>query len=66
MLLAVAFFLMKELAQQYKMNKPGWIQQIDFDSLIPENIKNKIMLPLKTDPWQDVLEIPEEYLFKSG
>ena len=57
---------MKELAQQYKMNKPGWIQQIDFDSLIPENIKNKIMLPLKTDPWQDVLEIPEEYLFKSG
>jgi hypothetical protein len=62
----LAINLMKELVQKFEINKPGRIEQIDFDSLIPENIKNKIMQPVTIDPWSDVLEIPDGFLYKSG
>jgi len=61
----MAFFLMKELVRNFELDKPGRIGQIDFDSLIPENIKEKIMNPITLDPWSDVLSIPDDFLFKS-
>ena len=62
----MTFFFMKELVRNFELHKPGWIDQIDFENLIPENIKNKIMKPITKDPWSDVLEIPDDFLFKSG
>jgi len=62
----MTYFFMKELVRNFELNKPGWIDHIDFDSLIPENIKIKIMHPVTIDPWSDVLEIPDDFLYKSG
>lgn len=62
----LAYFLVKELVQKFELNQPAWIDHIDFDGLIPEEIKNKAMLPVTHDLWTDILSIPEGFLFNPG
>jgi hypothetical protein len=62
----MAFFLVKELGRNFELNKPGWIDHIDFDSLIPDKIKNRIMQPVTCDPWIDVLSVLDDFLYKPG
>ncbi len=62
----LAFFLVKEFERNFELNKPGRIDHIDFDNLIPENIKTRIMQPVARELWTDVLSIPDDFLFKPG
>lgn len=62
----LAFFLVKELERNFELNKPGRIDHIDFDKLIPDNIKTRIMQPVTRELWTDILAIPDDFLFKPG
>ncbi len=59
----LVFFLIKELVKKHKMNSPGWIDSIDFEKAIPDDIKHRVMLPVADDVWTDILSIPSNYLF---
>ncbi len=63
---SMAFYLMQELVRNFEINKEGRIDRVDFNSLIPDSIKNIIMQPVTNDSWPDAVEIPEGYLYKSG
>jgi hypothetical protein len=62
----LTYFLVKELGRNFVLNKPGWIDAIDFDSLIPHKTKTSIMQPITSDEWEDVLSTPCVYLYKPG
>ena len=62
----LVYYLVKELAQNFELNQPTGIDHVDFDTLITDEIKNKIMLPITTDQWNDILSIPEGFLFNPG
>jgi len=62
----LAFFFVKELVRNFELNKPGRVNTIDFNSLIPDKIKNKIMQPLTQDLWTDIQSVPKDFLYKSG
>jgi hypothetical protein len=57
------FFLMKELVRNFKLNRAGCIDSIDFENSIPVEIKDKIMLPVTVDRWTDILSVPDDFLF---
>ena len=62
----LTFFFIKELIRNYVLSKTESIDTIDFDSLIPDNIKNKIMQPIYQDLWTDIQSVPDNFLYKSG
>ena len=62
----MTYFFTKELIQKFKLNRPGCINSVDFESLIPDNIKTVIMQPIAQDLWTDIQSIPENFLYKSG
>jgi hypothetical protein len=62
----MAFFLVKELVRKFELNLPGRVDHINFDSLIPDKIKNRIMQPVKRDPWVDILSVLDDFLYKPG
>ena len=62
----MAFFLAKELCGKFKLNKSEQVDSIDFESLIPDEIKERIKLPCGEDSWPYLLSIPENFLFKLG
>ena len=62
----LAFFLIKELGRNFELNRPGRIDHVDFESLIPDTIKNRLIQPITGDPWTDVLSIPDDLLYKPG
>jgi len=62
----LAYFLVKELGHNFRLNRSGGIDHIDFEKLIPEKIKNSIMLPVSSDQWTEVLSIPDGFLYQPG
>jgi len=62
----LAFFLVKELVRNVELNRPGRIDHIDFDSLIPDKIKNRIIQPVTREPWIDVISVLDDILYKPG
>jgi len=62
----MAYFLVKELVRNFELNRSGWISHIDYESLIPDKIKNKIMQPITHDGWTDIVSVPEDLLFNPG
>ena len=62
----MAFILMKELVSNFEQSKPGQISSVDFESLILDGIKTKIMQPIVGDSWTEGLSIPEDFLFNTG
>lgn len=62
----LAFFLVKELERNFELNRPGQIDHLDFENLIPDNIKFRIMKPVAHDLWTNVLSIPDDFLYQPG
>jgi len=62
----MVFFLVKELVRNFELNKQGWIDSIDFESQIPDTIKEKIMQPVINDQLTDIISVPDDYLFNPG
>jgi len=62
----LAFFLVKELVQNFELKRPGSVDPIDFDSLIPDEIKKKILKPVMHYPWIKVMSFPGDFLYKPG
>ena len=62
----IAYYLVKELTDKFQSGGTGWTNHIDFESMIPETIKNKILQPVTEDKWSDILSIPEGFLFNPG
>ena len=62
----MAFILVKEMVSNFGLSKPGRINSVDFESLIPDGIKTKIMQPIIGDPWTEGLSIPDDFLFNPG
>ncbi len=60
----LTYFLVRELGRNFESNKPGWIGPVDFDSLIPHEIKTRLMQPVTHESWTDVLSIPSGCLYK--
>jgi hypothetical protein len=58
-----AFFLIEELSRRLGMNKPGSIDHIDFNSLIPDEVKKRLMRPITSDVPADTLPIPDKSIF---
>ncbi len=62
----IAYYLVKELTDKFQSGGTGWTNHIDFESMIPETIKNKILQPVTEDKWSDILSFPEGFLFNPG
>lgn len=62
----LVFFLINELERNYQGNKPGRINNIDFNSIFPDQIKSRLMQSVTRELWNDVLSIPEDLLFDPG
>ncbi|MCX6258158.1 MAG: formyltransferase family protein [Bacteroidia bacterium] len=62
----MVFFMMTELSGKFELKIPGKLEYINFENLIPDKIKTKIMLPATHDLWSDVLNIPVDFLYKPG
>jgi hypothetical protein len=62
----LAFFLAKELARNFELGNPGQIAHIDFDSLISDKIKNKILQPVINNTITDILSVPDDFLYEFG
>lgn len=62
----LAYCLVNQLCENYEVSKTGPINHIDFEQLIPLNVKESILKPINQDIWTDVFSVPENYLFKSG
>lgn len=60
----LAFFLVKELERNFELKKHCRIDHIDFDKMISEKEKSKLLQPVTRGFWTDVLSIPDDFLFK--
>ncbi|MFZ2960280.1 MAG: formyltransferase family protein [Candidatus Ozemobacteraceae bacterium] len=58
-----AFFLIEELRHRFEMNKPGSIDQIDFNSLISDHVKKRLMECITDETPTAMLPIPDKSLF---
>ena len=59
----LTFFLIEELYRKFEMNMPGPIDHIDFNSLISDQMKQKLMLPVICDTPVETLPMPDQSLF---
>jgi len=59
----LTFFLAEELGRRFEMNKPGFVDHIDFNSLISDDIKQKLMQPVVCDIPVETLPVPDLSIF---
>ncbi len=55
----MVFYLVRELVRNFDRKGPGWLEAIDYESLIPDDVKQRIMQPITGDSWTDIASIPE-------
>jgi len=59
----LTFFLAEELSRRFEMNQPGPIDHIDFNSLISDEVKQKLMQPVIPDIPAETLPMPDLSIF---
>jgi len=59
----LTFFLAEELSRRSEMNKPGFIDRIDFNNLIPDEVKHRIMQPVINETPSEMLPLPDKSFF---
>jgi hypothetical protein len=59
----LTFFLTEELSCRFEMNKPGSIDHIDFNNLIPDEVKHNLMQPVINETPSEMLPLPDNSFF---